>query len=57
MKHVLAFLREWTLPVAMTTGTLVYLLFAYTPALDEIGDFFFPIFEEIFPYFMFAILL
>lgn len=40
----------------MTTGTLVYLLFAYTPALDEIGDFFFPIFEEIFPYFMFAIL-
>ena len=40
----------------MTVGTLVYLLFAYTPSLDGASRFFFPIFEEIYPYFMFTIL-
>ena len=40
----------------MSLGTVIYLLFAYTPALDKASNFFFPIFEEIYPYFMFTIL-
>lgn len=44
------------MPVSMSLGTVIYLLFAYTPALDEASRFFFPIFEEIYPYFMFTIL-
>lgn len=40
----------------MTVGTVIYLIFAYVPSLDKASRFFFPIFEEIYPYFMFTIL-
>ncbi len=43
------FLKNWTLPVAITTGSLLYLLFALTPALDTAGDVFLPIFEVLLP--------
>ena len=56
MKAVLKFLRDWTLPVSMLFGTLMYLLFAYTPALEEAAVFFDPIFELILPWFMFLVL-
>ncbi len=56
MTDVVRFLKDWTLPVAMGAGTLVYLLFAYTPALDEAAAFFDPVIEAIFPVFMFGIL-
>lgn len=56
MKSVLKFLRDWTLPVSMLFGTLMYLLFAYTPALEEAAVFFDPIFELILPWFMFLVL-
>ncbi len=52
----LDFLKEWTLPVAMVTGTLIYFLFALTPSLDGASAFFGPIIETIFPFFMFLIL-
>ena len=29
--RLLRFLKDWTLPVAMVVGTVVYLLFAFTP--------------------------
>jgi len=50
------FLKNWTLPVAMGFGTIVYLIFAYVPTLDDAATFFGPIFETIFPLFMFFIL-
>ena len=56
MKALIKFLKDWTLPVSMGIGTLVYLLFAMTPELDDAGRFFEPIFNEILPLFMFLIL-
>ncbi len=54
--RLLEFLKEWTLPVAMVVGTLLYFLFAYTPSLNGAAEFFGPIIEDIFPLFMFLIL-
>ena len=54
--RLLRFLKDWTLPVAMVVGTVVYLLFAFTPQLDGAGEFFGPIISDIFPLFMFLIL-
>lgn len=56
MKRILRFLRDWTLPFAMSFGALMYLLFAYTPALEEAAVFFDPVFELILPLFMFLVL-
>ena len=53
--RLLRFLKDWTLPVAMVVGTVVYLLFAFTPQLDGAGEFFGPIIS-VFPLFMFLIL-
>lgn len=50
-------LKEWTLPIAMATGSVAYLLFAFVPALDEAAAFFDPIFDALLPVFMFFILL
>ena len=55
-KAVIAFLKEWTLPVAMVVGTVLYLLFAFLPPLDGAARFFGPVIEYIFPMFMFLIL-
>ena len=54
--NTIRFLKDWTLPVAMATGTLVYLLFAYTPALDGVAEFFGPRAGIVLPVFMFVIL-
>lgn len=35
---ILRFLKNWTLPVAMLTGTLVYFLFAEIPALSPVAS-------------------
>lgn len=53
---MLRFIKDWTLPLAMGMGTLVYLLFAYTPALSSAAAFFSPIMATILPWFMFLIL-
>lgn len=49
-------IKDWTLPLAMGTGAVFYLLFAFTPALDGAALFFAPIFTAILPLFMFLIL-
>ena len=54
--RLLQFVKEWTLPVAMVVGTVVYFLFAFTPALEGPAAFFGPIIDDIFPLFMFLIL-
>lgn len=53
---MLRFLRNWTLPVAITVGTLSYLLFYLTPALDGAGDVMGRIFDTIFPLSVFSTL-
>lgn len=56
MNRLVRFLKDWTLPVSMSFGALMYLLFAYTPALADAAVFFDPVFELILPWFMFLVL-
>ncbi len=49
-------MKEWTLPLAMGAGTVVYLLFDRIPALDAPGDALAPFIAEILPLFIFVIL-
>ena len=56
MKSFLNLIHDWTLPLSMTTGAVVYLIFAFVPELDEAARFFSPFFETILPLFMFLIL-
>ena len=53
---IIKFLKDWTLPVSMGTGALLYLVFAYVPELDEAALFFDPVMETILPMFMFLVL-
>ena len=46
---LIRFLKDWTLPVAIATGTSCYLTFYYTPQLDELGNRLSPVFDIIFP--------
>ena len=46
---LIRFLKDWTLPVAIATGTICYLTFYYTPQLDELGNKLSPVFDIIFP--------
>ena len=50
------FIKDWTLPIAMGLGAAFYLLFAFTPQLDETGTRLAPFFETILPLFMFLVL-
>ena len=54
--NVIRFLKDWTLPVSMGMGALLYLVFAYVPQLDGAALFFAPVMEAILPLFMFLIL-
>jgi len=54
--NVIRFLKDWTLPVSMGMGALLYLVFAYVPQLDGAALFFDPVMETILPLFMFQIL-
>ena len=51
--NIIRFIKNWTLPVAIATGSLVYLVFAYVPALDSAAVFFTPVMEMLLPLFMF----
>jgi len=56
MDKLLRFLKDWTLPVAIAVGTLCYLTFYYVPQLDELGNELSPVFDVIFPLFVFLTL-
>ena len=56
LKAIIGVLRRWTLPVAMATGTVVYLIFAFVPALDAMGDRLMPVVDTMLPLFMALIL-
>ena len=38
METFIRFLKDWTLPVAIAVGMVVYLTFRYVPQLDTAGD-------------------
>ena len=49
-------IKNLALPVAMATGTILYLIGRYTPALDEFGNNIEPIVNESLPWFLFLVL-
>ncbi len=55
-KIIIRFVKDWTLPVAMGMGALLYLLFAFTPQLETAATVMGPFFATILPLFMFLIL-
>jgi BASS family bile acid:Na+ symporter len=54
--NIIKFLKDWTLPVSITVGTVCYLTFYYVPQLDELGTQLSPVFDVIFPLFVFLTL-
>lgn len=57
MSHpLISFVKNWTLPVAIAVGSLLYLLFAYVPALDPAASVLGPVCETVFPVSVFATL-
>ena len=56
MISIKQFLKDWTLPVAIATGSVVYLLFYWVPQLDELGNTLGPIIDTIFPMMVFCTL-
>ena len=56
MNKLIKILKEWTLPVSMSTGILVYFIFYFTPALDEASKVFNSFFDFILPWILFVIL-
>ncbi len=56
MKPLIRFLKDWTLPVAMLLGALLYFLFAFVPALDSASVLLTPVVEALLPVFMFLVL-
>lgn len=53
---IIRFIKNWTLPVSIAGGIIIYLIFALTPALDGAARFCAPICDRILPLFMFLIL-
>lgn len=56
MKVLLEFLKNWTLPVAILTGVVVYMLFSSVPFLKPIGQWYAPYNDHVVPGFMFLVL-
>ena len=54
---IIRFLKDWTLPVAIATGTVCYLTFYYVPQLDALGNTLSPIIDTVFPISVFLTLL
>lgn len=56
-ESIIRFIKDWTLPVAMTVGTAVYLLFYYVPQLDAAGNRLGPVLDVLMPVMVFLTLL
>jgi BASS family bile acid:Na+ symporter len=56
MTKIIRFLKDWTLPVAIAVGTVVYLLFYLVPFLDSAGDALGEVVDAIFPFMVFSTL-
>ncbi len=53
---IVKFLKDWSLPVSMALGTIIYFVFAYVPVLQPVSDWFTPVSRPILPSCMFLIL-
>ncbi len=53
---ILTFIKNWTLPVSIITGIVVYLLFHFVPFLQPIGRWYLPYNDNVLPDFMFLVL-
>ena len=56
MDKIIRFIKDWTLPVAIAVGSSAYLLFYFVPQLDAAGNALGPVFDVIFPLFVFLTL-
>ena len=56
MGLILNFVRRWTLLVAICFGAVVYLIFGFSPRLAAAADVLGPVFDAIFPFFVFLTL-
>ena len=56
MVDIKRFLKDWTLPVAIAVGTVVYLIFYWVPQLDTAGDVLGGVVDTIFPMMVFCTL-
>lgn len=54
--ELISIIKKWTLPVAIATGAIVYLLFAFIPPLSPASAIFEPIFDFLLPICMFLML-
>ena len=54
---MIRFVKEWTLPVAMSVGTVAYLVFYSVPQLDAAGDRLGPVLDVLMPFMVFLTLL
>lgn len=55
--NIIRFLKDWTLPCSICVGTVAYLTFYYVPQLDALGSRLAPVFDVVFPLFVFLTLL
>jgi BASS family bile acid:Na+ symporter len=46
---ILRFLKDWTLPVAISVGAIIYLMFYWVPCLDDAGNTLGPVIDTVFP--------
>jgi BASS family bile acid:Na+ symporter len=46
---IIRFIKNWTLPVAIAVGSLVYLIFYWVPQLDTVGSTMGPVIDTVFP--------
>jgi len=53
---VIRFLKNWTLPIAIVIGIIVYFTFHFIPFLSLIAEWYAPYNENVLPVFMFLIL-
>ena len=54
--QLIRLLKDWTLPVAIATGCIVYMIFALVPQLDTFAPCAAPVFDALLPMFMFLVL-
>lgn len=54
--QLIRLLKDWTLPVAIATGSIVYMIFALVPQLDTFATCAAPVFDALLPMFMFLVL-
>ena len=54
--NIIKFIKDWTLPVAIAVGAVVYLVFYWVPQLDAAGDTLGEVVDTIFPMMVFSTL-